>query len=228
MSTPSNIRDSDRPAHPLDGCERWAATWERALPVLAVAGPVSWFIAALIRSAGIGTLDGDLDWISRPEGFVMVLGVPCFVATFVLVGRVIAQRAPRTGVAVTALGLLGTAAAAMLSGLRLFMGQFTDAGLDPKALNDAFEATSAWDLGFFLYSVAWFVAWIVAGIVIWRTGIAPRWAGASFIAGVAAFVTAQALYIALPVFYPLGTGLLAIGVASLARRSSQPCGPASA
>ena len=219
MTTTTPI-PGQQPAHPRDGAEQWAATWERALPVLAVAGPGSWFVAALIRAAGIGTLDGDLDWISRPEGFIMVLGVPCFVATFLLVGRVVAERAPRAGVTVTALGLLGIAAAGMLSGIRLFMGQFTDAGLDPKTLNDAFETTSAWDLGFFLYNVAWFVAWIIAGTVILRTGVAPRWAGACYIAGVAAIVTAQALYVALPVFWPLGTGLLTIGVVSLARRST--------
>ena len=219
MTTTTRIPGQE-PAPPRDGAERWATTWERALPVLAVAGPGSWFVAALIRAAGIGTLDGDLDWISRPEGFIMVLGVPCFVATFLLVGRVVAERAHRAGVTVTALGLLGLASAGMLSGIRLFMGQFIDAGLDPKILNDAFETTSGWDLSFFLSNVAWFVAWIIAGIVILRTGVASRWAGACYIAGVAAIVTAQALYVALPVFWPLGTGLLTIGVVSLARRST--------
>ena len=199
------------------GSEQWAATWERALPVLAVVGPASWVVAALIRAAGIGTLEGDLDWISRPEGFVMVLGVPFFVATFLLMGRVVAQQAPRTGVAVTAFGLFGIAAAGMLAGIRLFMGQFTDAGLDPATLNVAFESTSVWDLGFFLSSVGWFVSWLIAAIVILKTGVAPRWVGACFVAGIAAIVTAQALYIALPVFWPLGTGLLTIGVVGLVR-----------
>jgi hypothetical protein len=216
----SSIAGAPQPAHPHAGSDQWAATWERALPALAVAGPGIWFAAALVRAAGIGTLDGDLDWISRPEGFLMVLGVPFFVATFILLGRVIAQEAPRAGVAVTALGLLGIAPAGMLSSIRLSMGQFTDAGLDPKALNDAFETTSAWDLGLFLYSVSWFVAWIIAGTIILTSGIAPRWAGACCIAGIAGIVTAQALYLALPVSWPLGTGLLTVAVVTLARRST--------
>jgi len=55
---------------------RWSETWEGALPWLAMVGPASWLIAALVRAAGIGTLDGDLGWISGPEGIIMTLGVP--------------------------------------------------------------------------------------------------------------------------------------------------------
>lgn len=214
----TTISGAPQAAHQHAGSDRWAVTWERALPALSVAGPGIWFIAALVRGAGIGTLDGDLDWVSRPEGFLMVLGVPFFVATFILMGRVIAREAPRAGVAVTALGLLGIAPAGMLSGIRLFMGQFTDAGLDPNTLNEAWHTTSGWDLGFFLYNTSWFAAWIIAGTIILKSGIAPRWAGACCIAGVASIIAAQALYLALPVTWPLGMGLLTLAAVTLARR----------
>jgi len=195
----------------LDGRAEWTAAWERALPALALVGPGLFFVAALVRAAGIGTLDGDLDWASRPEGFLMVLGVPFLVATFILVGRRISEVALRSGIAVTAFGVLGTTALAAISSFRLFTATFIDAGIDPDALNEAFEASGAWDLGLFVYNAGGFLAWIIAGIVILRTAIAPKWAGACFIAGVASVITAQAAYIALEVFWPLGTGLWLLG-----------------
>ena len=85
----------------ISGVDAWVATWLRALPALALIGPGSWFVAALIRAAGIGTLDGGLDWISGPEGLIMSLGVSFFAATYILFGMVVARRAARSGVAVT-------------------------------------------------------------------------------------------------------------------------------
>ena len=92
------------------GVDAWVATWLRVLPSLALIGPGSWFVAALVRAAGIGTLDGGLDWISGPEGLIMSLGVSFFAATYILFGMVVARRAPRSGVAVTGFGLLGVSA----------------------------------------------------------------------------------------------------------------------
>lgn len=46
----------------------WSAAWERALPYLALIGPGSWLIAALVKSAGISMLEDGLDWVSRREG----------------------------------------------------------------------------------------------------------------------------------------------------------------
>lgn len=156
------------------GRAEWTAAWERALPTLALVGPGSWLIAALIRAAGVGTLEGDLWWISRHEGFVLVLGIPFFVATFIFLGRFIATRTVRAGIAITAMGIVGVAPLAVVSGIRLFMGVFTDYGIDPAVLQRAFDAMSPWYLGFFLMNAAQFLAWIVAGIVILRTGVAPR------------------------------------------------------
>ena len=189
------------------------------MPVLALLGPGSWLTATLVRAAGIGTLEGDLDWISRPEGLIAFIGAPFFVATFIFMGRRLADRAVRPGIAVTALGVLGVAPLAAISGFRLFMGTFTDAGFDPNALNEAFETLSAWDLGFFVLNSGQFLAWIIAGIVILRTGIAPKWAGVSLILGVLSVITGQGLYLALEVFWPLGTGLWLVGVWGLVASS---------
>jgi hypothetical protein len=121
------------------GVEAWASAWRRALPVLALIGPGSWFVAAMIRAAGIGTLDGDLDWVSAPEGLVMSLGASFFVATYVMLGSTVARRAVRTGIAVTGLGLVGTGAFSGIAWFRVFMAKFTDEGLDPDAMNQAFR-----------------------------------------------------------------------------------------
>jgi hypothetical protein len=201
------------------GGEQWTTAWERALPILALVGPASWFVAAVVRAAGLGTLDGDLDWASRPEGLIMALGAPFFVATFIFMGRRLADSAVRAGIAVTALGVLGVAPLAFIPGFRLTMAQFIDAGFEPNALNDAFETLSAWDVGLFVLNLGGFVAWIIAGVVILRTEIAPKWVGASLILGVASVFTAQALYIALEFFWPLGTGLWLAGVWGVVRAS---------
>jgi hypothetical protein len=68
----------------VGGEQAWAAAWRRALPIVALIGPGSWFLAALVRAAGLGTLDGELGWISAPEGVIMALGVSWFAATYVL------------------------------------------------------------------------------------------------------------------------------------------------
>jgi len=191
---------------------QWSAAWERALPYLALVGPGSWLIAALVRAAGIGTLEGGLGWVSRPEGFIMTIGAPFFVATFIFMGQRLAERSVRTGIAVTVLGILGVAPLAAVSGFRLFAAAFTDAGIDPNTINQAFEAESVWYLGVLVLNLGQFLAWIIAGIAILRTDIAAKWAGVALILGVPSVIIAQALYFNLEVFWPLGTGLWLIGV----------------
>ncbi len=212
--------DLDRLDTERDGVDAWVATWLRALPALALIGPGSWFVAALVRAAGIGTLDGGLDWISGPEGLIMSLGVPFFAATYIVLGMTIARRAVRSGVAVTGLGLLGLSAFAGIAFFRTFMAKFTDEGLDPDAMNAAFEATHLWDVAA-VTNFANFAAWLVAGIAILGTRALPRWVGVSCIAGVICVVLAQGAYVALEVLWPLGTALwfaATIGVVR-ARRS---------
>jgi hypothetical protein len=198
--------DTEQSDTERSGVDAWVATWLRVLPVLALIGPGSWLVAALVRAAGIGTLDGGLDWISGPEGVIMSLGVSFFAATYIALGLVVARRAPRSGVAVTGLGLLGVTAFGGIAFFRVFMAKFTDEGLDPDAMNQAFEATHIWDIAA-VTNFASFAAWIVAGIAILRTRVVPGWVGACCIGGVVAVILAQAAYVALEVLWPLGTAL---------------------
>jgi hypothetical protein len=204
-----------------DGLAAWAAAWRRALPALALIGPGSWFAAAVIRAAGIGTLDGELGWISAPEGLVMSLGASFFAATYVLLGLAVARRAVRTGITVTALGLVGTGAFSGIAWFRVFMAKFSDEGLDPDAMNQAFEATHVWDIAA-LTNLGNFAAWLVAGIAILTTAVLPRWVGACCVGGVIAVILGQGAYIALEVLWPLGTGLwllATVGVLQADRRA---------
>ncbi|MGI9577644.1 MAG: hypothetical protein ACR2OH_05565 [Microthrixaceae bacterium] len=216
------VTNLTHPQAERDGVEAWAAAWRRALPVLALIGPGSWFAAALIRAAGIDTLDGELDWISAPEGLVMSLGAPFFAATFIVLGLTIARRAVRTGIAITALGLVGTGALTGIAWFRVFMAKFTDEGLNPDAMNQAFEASHVWDIAA-ITMIGNFAAWLVAGIVILKTAVVPRWVGACCIGGAIAVILGQAAYVALEVFWPLGTGLWLLatnGVVRAHHRSS--------
>ena len=208
--------DLARPEIERDGVEAWASAWRRALPVLALIGPGSWFAAAVIRAAGIGTLDGDLDWVSAPEGLVMSLGASFFVATYVMLGSTVARRAVRTGIAVTGLGLVGTGAFSGIAWFRVFMAKFTDEGLDPDAMNQAFEATHVWDIAA-LTNFGNFAAWLVAGIAILTTAVVPRWIGACCVGGVVAVMLGQGAYIALEVLWPLGTGLWLLATIGIVR-----------
>lgn len=195
------LHDTER-----DGVATWAASWLRVLPALALIGPGSWFVAAVVRATGIGTLDGGLDWISGPEGLIMSLGVSFFAATYVVLGMAISRRAPRSGVAVTGLGLVGVTAFGGIAFFRTFMAKFTAEGLDPDAMNEAFEATHIWDVAA-ITNFANFAAWLVAGIAILTTRVLPRWVGVCCLGGVVSVLLAQGAYIALEVLWPLGTAL---------------------
>ena len=200
----------------VGGEQAWAAAWRRALPIVALIGPGSWFLAALVRAAGLGTLDGELGWISAPEGVIMALGVSWFAATYVLLGLTIARRWVRTGIVVTALGLVGVGAFGGISFFRVFMAKFTDEGLDPDAMNRAFEAMHVWDIAS-LTNFVNFAAWLVAGIAILRTAVVPRWIGVACIGGVVAILLGQGAYVALEFFWPVGTGLWLAATAGAAR-----------
>lgn len=214
----STIDLRQRPAV-LAGEQAWAATWLRVLPAVALIGPGSWFAGALVRATGLGTLDGELGWISAPEGVIMSLGVSWFAATYVLLGMTVARRSVRTGIVVTALGLVGVGAFGGISFFRVFMAKFTDQGLDPDAMNQAFEATHVWDIAS-LTNFVNFAAWLVAGVAILRTAVVPRWIGAACIGGVIAIILGQGAYIALEVLWPLGSGLWLAAMVGVARARS--------
>ena len=190
----------------------WSAAWDRALPYLALIGPGSWLIAALVKSAGISMLEGGLDWVSRPEGTIMTIGVPFFAATFIFMGKRVAERSPKTGITITSLGVLGVSFLAAISGFRVFVTQFADAGIDPTLMNDAFEAGSVWIIPIAILNLGQFLAWIIAGIAVIRTGIAPKWVGIALILGVPSLITAEAFYFMTDLFWPLANVFWLIGI----------------
>lgn len=199
--------------------EYWSHAWKKALPTLALVGPACWFIAALVRALGIGLLPGDLNWVSAPEGLIMSIGAPFFVATFIFMGKVIAERSPKTGILVTVLGVLGTSLLAFISGFRALAKGFVDAGLDPNAIHAAFESESAviWLAPVLIYNLFQFISWIIAGIAIIRKKIAPLWVGLALIIGVPCLITAQAFYFKLEIFWPLANGLWLLGILGLVK-----------
>ena len=140
------------------------------------------------------------------------MGIPFFVATFIFMGQRIAERSVRTGIVVTVLGVLGVSPLAAESGFRLFATAFTEAGIDSNIMSKAFESESGWYLGFLVLNLGQFLAWIIAGIVVLHTGIAPKWAGVALILGVPSLIIAQALYFKLEIFWPLANGLWLLGI----------------
>lgn len=197
----------------------WSKTWKKALPALAIVGPACWFFASLTRAFGIGLLPGDLSWASGPEGVIMSIGAPFFVATFIYMGQLITERSPKTGILVTILGVLGTTLIAFISGFRALAKGFVEAGVDPNEIHAAFESESAviWLAPILVYNLCQFLAWILAGTAIIRKNIAPLWVGLALILGVPCLITAQAFYFNLEIFWPLANGLWLLGIWGLTR-----------
>lgn len=192
----------------------WAQSWQKRLPVLALIGPACFFLASLVRAMGIGTLSGGLSWVSAPEGVILCIGVPFFVATFIFLGLRIAEQSPKTGNVVLVLGILGVAFLAFVSSFRALSKGLVDAGLDPTELNTAFEseATAIWLAPLFLFNLGQFIAWIIAGVAVIRKKLAPWWVGLALILAVPCIITAQAFYFMLELFWPLGNALWLLGV----------------
>src|SRR5215213_10374672 len=93
----------------------WTLIWGKALPYLALAGPASLFIASLFVSAGIGVIPDKTYTNSNYEGFIMTLGAPFFIATFIFLGQTLAKRFLKVSILVTILGILGTASLVFVS-----------------------------------------------------------------------------------------------------------------
>lgn len=199
--------------------DKWVRTFKKRLPMLALVGPFFFFIASVVRAFGIGTLPGEVYWVSSYEGLIMTIGVPFFVATFIFMGQKIADHSPNTGIAVTVLGVLGVAFITFISSFRALAAGFVALGMDPKMINDGLEseASMIWLSGLFLYNFCFFSTWIIAGVAIMRKKIAPWWAGLAFILSIPSLITAQALYYNLEIFWPLANAMWLFGVWGLVR-----------
>lgn len=196
--------------------DRWSTFFADLLPKAALAGPALMVIAALCVTADLARLPGDLDWISEPEGFFGMLAVPFLFATWIVVGRIVAGQAPRTGIAITLIGMLAAAGYAFPMSMRLFSTDLVLNDVSATVINNTWESDEAsiWGLlTFALMTAMVFVVALLAGIAILKTRVAPRWAGVAFILFPPVFMTAQAAYAAIEITYPLACALLLIAVA---------------
>lgn len=206
------------------GLDAWTAFMQRLLPRAAVVGPVLSVVAALFVAFDIQTLPGDLHWISEPEAFIGYCAAIFFPATWIVVGRSISVAAPRAGIAVTLLGLVGAIGWTNPFVSRLLSIDLVDYGYDPNEIDDVWDNPSLFSalaipLAFMVFLVA-----IVAGVAVLKTRTAPAWAGVALIAFVPIFILAQAGYVAIRVTYPVATVLLlagVVGVVAAARPSGR-------
>lgn len=210
--------------------DRWSTFFTRLLPQAAIAGPALMVVAALCVTAGISRLPGDLDWISEPEGFFGLLSVPFLFATWVIVGRTVATRAARTGIAITLIGALAAAGYGYMMAIRLFSADLVLNDVSATIVNATWESddASVWSLLAFVVMTAMsFVVAIIAGIAVLKTRVASRWFGIAFLLFPPVFMTAQAAYVAIEITYPLACALLLAAVAGTVHAStSTPSEPA--
>lgn len=190
----------------------WSSRIGRVLTPAALVGPLLLIAAAGLVAAGVQKLPGDLDYISEPEGLLGLLAAPFLVATWIQVGRRIAERAVRTAVVVTLLGVVAAIGFSRPFAERLFLADLVEVGLDPAPLYDAIESPTAYSAIAFLPVAAMFLVALIAGVAIVRTQVAPIWAGIAMILFVPLFITAQAAYVAIEVTYPAATILFFVGV----------------
>ena len=155
----------------------WPSIWSKSLPYLALIGPVSLFIASLFLAAGIGVIPDKTYTNSSYEGFIMTLGAPFFIATFIFLGQTIAKRFLKVGMLVTVLGILGASSLVFVSSMRLLQKAFVDSGFDSNTLWAAWDNVSAWHIPLLLQNIAAPLAFIVGGIALMRTTLAPNWVG---------------------------------------------------
>jgi hypothetical protein len=183
----------------------WHVRLNEALPYLALVAPLSWFVASIIFVLGIGRLPGGLSIISSHEGFLMTLGSPFFIATFIFMGQSVARQFPNTGIAVTVLGSLGVTTLSAISAFRLFATSFVNYGIDPDTILRAFNAGSSFDIAFAILQVSGFLSFIISGVVFLRSNTIPKWVGLLFIASIPFMVTGQFFEYKKEIFWPLAT-----------------------
>lgn len=176
------------------------------MPSLALVAPLSWFLASIVYTAGIGRLPGGLSIVSSHEGFIMTLGSPFFIATFIFLGQSVARQFTRTGIVVTILGSLGVTTLSAISAFRLFATSFVNYGIDPNDLLAAFNAGAGFfDLAFILLQISGFLSFIISGVVFLRSDSIPKWVGLLLIASIPLMITGQFFEYNKEIFWPLAT-----------------------
>jgi len=197
----------------------WTSTWNKSLPYLAFIGPVSLFIASLFLAAGIGVIPDKTYTNSSYEGFIMTLGAPFFIATFIFLGQTVAKRFLKVGILVSVLGILGASSLVFVSSMRLLQKAFVDSGFDSNTVWAAWDNVSAWHIPLLLQNIAAPLAFIVGGVALMRTTLAPKWVGLLLIICFPAIATGQ-LIGKIEIFWTLGTALMTISVWGLAKATN--------
>lgn len=201
----------------------WSSALERTIDRTVLVGPILMVVAALMITADVRRLPGDLNWASEPEGFLGVLAAVFFVPAWIAVGRRVASAAARTGVAITLLGVVGAIGWVYPFALRLLSADLVNAGFEPGALSEVYETGGTVFSALVLLLMVWgVVVPAIAGIAILRTHVAPRWAGAALVAFPPVFVAAQGAYLAIEVTYLVACVLLLVGVAGATRGQGSP------
>ncbi len=198
----------------------WTSIWEKTLPYLALAGPASLFIASLFIAAGIGIIPDKTYTNSNYEGFIMTLGAPFFIATFIFLGQTLAKRFLKVSIMVTILGILGASSLVFVSSMRLLQQAFVDSGFDSNTVWAAWDNVSFWHIPLLLQNIAAPLAFIIGGIALLFTNLAPRWVGILLIICFPFIATGQ--LIGKPeIFWTLGTALMTISLWGLVNASRQ-------
>ena len=196
----------------------WASTWNKSLPYLAVVGPASLFIASLFVAAGIGIIPDKTYVVSSHEGFIMTLGAPFFIATFIFLGQTLAKRFFKISILVTVLGILGTLSLGFLSSIRLLQKAFVDSGFDSNTVWAAWDNVSVWHLPLLIQNIAAPLAFVIGGIALMRTNFAPKWVGLLLAICFPAIATGQFIG-KIEIFWTLGTALMTISLWGLVNSS---------
>lgn len=190
----------------------WTATWQRALPTLALVGPASLFIASLFVAAHIGMIPDKTYVHSRYEGFIMTLGAPFFTATFIFIGQTLAKRFFKIGILVTVLGIVGTASLVFVSSMRLLQKAFIDSGFDSNNVWAAWDNVSFWHIPLLTQNIAAPLTFIIGGIALMRSNLAPKWVGLLLILCFPTMATGEFFTYGTEIFWPLGTAFLMIAI----------------
>ncbi|NND75089.1 MAG: hypothetical protein HKN44_08790 [Ilumatobacter sp.] len=206
------------PASAEPTTDPWYRFFGRLVPTLAIAGPALALVGALFVAFQVQMLPGDLDWISEPESFVFYLGAIALPATWIVIGRVVALRASRAGIAVTVLGMLGAAIAVSAAAWRQMSIDLVDQGVNPFVVNEVWDNPTLFSaLATLVTLPPFFLAPIVAGVAILRTRTAPMWSGIALLGFVPTFIAAQAVGVAIRVTYPAAWGLMLVAVVGVLR-----------
>ena len=196
----------------------WSRFFDRLVPALAIVGPALALVATFFVTFQVQMLPGDLDWISEPESLVMYLGAMAFPATWIVIGRAIARRAPRTGITVTVLGVLGSFTGVSAAAWRHMSIDLIDRGVDATVVNEVWENPTLFSaLATLATFPAFFLTPIIAAIAILKTKAAPAWTGIALLGFPPMLMAAQGAYAAIRVTYPLAWALMLLAIVGVLR-----------